>query len=143
LDVLLAQDERQPAQVLRPESQAIEGEQHGGLTTWRTSFIAFIDEAGDEGFKFKDWPERASSEWFVLAACIVREGIDPQRCGRSSARSIPLRRIGRTVESQFFTDEANSYIREHGIGWQLTEGQVEVRGAESFEDTVRGAHLAL
>lgn len=34
------------------------------------SFYAFIDEAGDEGFVFKDPPQRASSEWFVLSAVI-------------------------------------------------------------------------
>ncbi len=37
------------------------------------SFHAFIDESGDEGFIFKDPPERASSEWFILSATVVRE----------------------------------------------------------------------
>ena len=37
------------------------------------SFVAFIDEAGDEGFKFRPHPEPGSSEWFVLGACIMRE----------------------------------------------------------------------
>ncbi len=36
------------------------------------SFHAFIDESGDEGFIFKDHPEKASSEWFAISACIVR-----------------------------------------------------------------------
>ncbi len=36
------------------------------------SFIAYIDEAGDEGFIFKDPPERASSEWFVIGATVIR-----------------------------------------------------------------------
>lgn len=36
------------------------------------AFHAYIDESGDEGFVFKEPPERASSEWFVLSACIVR-----------------------------------------------------------------------
>ncbi len=34
-------------------------------------FVAYIDESGDEGFTFKDFPERASSEWFVLSAYIL------------------------------------------------------------------------
>lgn len=36
------------------------------------SFHAFIDESGDEGFTFKEFPERASSEWFVISAVILR-----------------------------------------------------------------------
>ena len=36
------------------------------------SFHAYIDEAGDEGFKFRDFPEKGSSEWFILSACVVR-----------------------------------------------------------------------
>lgn len=37
------------------------------------SFVAFIDEAGDEGFTFRPHPTPGSSEWFVLGACIMRE----------------------------------------------------------------------
>jgi hypothetical protein len=36
------------------------------------AFHAYIDESGDEGFVFRDHPVRASSEWFVLSACVVR-----------------------------------------------------------------------
>jgi len=35
------------------------------------SFVAYIDESGDEGFKFDDFP-KGSSRWFVLSAVIVR-----------------------------------------------------------------------
>jgi hypothetical protein len=37
------------------------------------SFVAFIDEAGDEGFVFRPHPQQGSSQWFTLAACIMRE----------------------------------------------------------------------
>ncbi len=37
------------------------------------SFIAYIDEAGDEGFAFN----KGSSQWFVLAALILRAGNEP------------------------------------------------------------------
>jgi hypothetical protein len=37
-----------------------------------SSFVAYIDESGDEGFKF----DRRSSEWFVLSAAIVRQEND-------------------------------------------------------------------
>lgn len=36
------------------------------------SFHAYIDEAGDDGFSFKPWPDRGSSEWFVVSAVVVR-----------------------------------------------------------------------
>jgi Protein of unknown function (DUF3800) len=38
------------------------------------SFVAYIDEAGDEGFKF----EKGSSEWFVLSAVVARRTRDTE-----------------------------------------------------------------
>ena len=35
------------------------------------SFIAYIDESGDEGWSFRDQPGEGSSEWFVISALIV------------------------------------------------------------------------
>lgn len=46
-------------------------ENHRGSVS-RPSFIAYIDESGDEGFRF----HKGSSEWFVLAAAITRKEID-------------------------------------------------------------------
>lgn len=40
-----------------------------------TDFVAYIDEAGDEGFKFLNG-ERGSSRWFVLAATVIRKAND-------------------------------------------------------------------
>ncbi|WP_229207695.1 MULTISPECIES: DUF3800 domain-containing protein [unclassified Duganella] len=40
-------------------------------------FVAYIDEAGDEGFKFLEG-ERGSSRWFVLSATIIRKSNDLQ-----------------------------------------------------------------
>jgi len=43
----------------------------------RASFRAYIDESGDEGFKFrKSFDEEASSDWFVLVAFITRTKTD-------------------------------------------------------------------
>lgn len=36
------------------------------------TFVAFIDEAGDEGFRFVPRPARQSSEWFIMAAAVMR-----------------------------------------------------------------------
>lgn len=41
------------------------------------SFRAYIDESGDEGFKFRSSPDHhASSDWFVLAAFVTRRKLD-------------------------------------------------------------------
>ncbi len=41
------------------------------------SFRAYIDESGDEGFKFRtSYDEQASSDWFVLSAFITRKNTD-------------------------------------------------------------------
>jgi hypothetical protein len=43
------------------------------------SFVAYIDESGDEGFKFRRrTDEQASSDWFVLAAFVTRKPSDLQ-----------------------------------------------------------------
>jgi hypothetical protein len=38
-------------------------------------FVVYIDEAGDEGFKFLE-NERGSSRWFVLSATVIRKSND-------------------------------------------------------------------
>ena len=43
------------------------------------SFIAYIDEAGDEGFRFKEDPRGSgSSSWFILSALVVRAERDAE-----------------------------------------------------------------
>lgn len=41
----------------------------------KTSFVAYIDESGDEGFTFRD-DGSGSSRWFVLSALVVRKEND-------------------------------------------------------------------
>ncbi len=64
------------------------------------TFVAYIDEAGDEGFKFG----KGSSEWFVLGAAILRRAtempeiklIDDVRTrlnrGRAADRQFPAKK---------------------------------------------------
>ena len=40
---------------------------------------------------------------------------------------------------EYFEEELNRYFRDRGIGWQLFEGRIEVRGPEIFEESVQGA----
>jgi AbiJ N-terminal domain 4 len=42
-----------------------------------------------------------------------------------------------------FEHEINAYCRQAGIGWQLIKGEIETRGPEAFEMTVRGAETKL
>ncbi|MEF2549684.1 DUF3800 domain-containing protein [Aurantimonas sp. E1-2-R+4] len=35
------------------------------------SFTVYIDESGDEGFTFRDYPNKGSTDWFVLSAIIT------------------------------------------------------------------------
>ena len=44
---------------------------------------------------------------------------------------------------EYFSKEINSYFRQRGIGWQLTDGLIEMRGPAHFETSVRGAVKAL
>lgn len=41
------------------------------------SFVAYVDESGDEGFKFLP-NAQGSSRWFVLSAMVIRRENDLQ-----------------------------------------------------------------
>jgi len=47
---------------------------------------------------------------------------------------------GSVDAADYFSEEINRYFKGRGIGWQLLEGKIEMRGPESFEDTINGAH---
>lgn len=40
------------------------------------SFVAYIDESGDEGWSFRDEPGLGSSEWFVISAVVMPTSIE-------------------------------------------------------------------
>jgi hypothetical protein len=46
-------------------------------------------------------------------------------------------------EANIFQNEINDYFLENGIGWKLVDGQVEMRGAEAFETTIKSAQEQL
>jgi hypothetical protein len=58
-------------------------------------------------------------------------------------RQITGRRNEAILASSYFADEINAVFREKGIGWQLVDGMIEVRGEESFEQSVHGGREAL
>lgn len=44
------------------------------------------------------------------------------------------------AKPDYFSDELNKLFRKAGIGWQLTDGQIQVRGPEAFEDSMSQAN---
>lgn len=64
-------------------------------------------------------------------------------CEHLGARDRGPRRpqVGAGAES--FATEVNRYFRREGIGWQLVEGEILVRGPEAFEEPVQKALDAL
>jgi len=41
-------------------------------------YVAYIDEAGDDGLKVKDSWERKASEWMVISAVLIKAAREPQ-----------------------------------------------------------------
>ena len=46
-------------------------------------------------------------------------------------------------QAHIFQDRLNNFFRERGIGWQMAEGQIVVRGSESFTAATREAPATL
>jgi hypothetical protein len=46
---------------------------------------------------------------------------------------------GQPSEAMHFEQELNLYFRENGIGWKMSQGTIEARGSDSFEQTVRSS----
>jgi hypothetical protein len=57
-----------------------------------SSFVIYVDEAGDEGFQFKS-SGKGSSEWFVLSAVVVRKNNVPQLWENMRATKLLLERL--------------------------------------------------
>ena len=49
----------------------------------------------------------------------------------------------RWKDNSQFSHELNAYFRMRGIGWQLVDGLVEIRGSDEFESSVREASTML
>lgn len=49
----------------------------------------------------------------------------------------------RPPRPDLFEQEVNAVFRRDGIGWQLVDGEVQIRGTEAFEDTMHQANAVL
>jgi len=52
-------------------------------------------------------------------------------------QNIRAGRDGLRLGSQVFEEQLNRFFRVRGIGWQLLQGRIEMRGSEAFEIAVR------
>lgn len=71
--------------------------------------------------------------WYRIYDIIEEIYVD--LAGESDTRGI--------AAAEGFEDEINSYFREAGIGWQMVKGELQSRGADAFERTIRRAEANL
>jgi len=77
-------------------------------------------------------------EWFEVYNTIEAINENLARTGRFSRGSSDSR-----SPEDYFAEEINSYFRKKGIGWQLENGEVLVRGSEDFEKGLQAAEQLL
>ena len=68
----------------------------------KPSFLAYIDESGDEGFVFNE-DGSGSSRWFVLSAAVIRQVNDLQMVKNSHECEQPYTNTGQTVFKLVFS----------------------------------------
>lgn len=66
-------------------------------------------------------------KWFKVYDVIER--LDDYFCNRNYDGDV----------HEHFTTELNEFFIEHGIGWKLIDGRIEMRGSESFEQVLNSA----
>jgi hypothetical protein len=76
--------------------------------------------------------------WYEVYDII--EAVHASLLGSASRASV---RHDPRPQPTLFAGELNEYFRKRGIGWQLADGLVRVRGAEAFEQTVHAAEAGL
>ena len=81
----------------------------------------------------------------LIARCEWFEVYDIAEAIAQDLRRIDERRGDRDKEpaAEHFGRELNRYFRKEGIGWQLVDGEIRVRGPEAFEEAVNKASQTL
>lgn len=51
--------------------------------------------------------------------------------------------LDETPKADIFQNEINDYFLENGIGWKMVTGQIEMRGPEAFEKSIKSAQEQL
>jgi hypothetical protein len=68
-------------------------------------------------------------KWFEVYDAVEMLSRFLRKSARISSEGIPA--------SDFFDEKVSRYFRRAGIGWQVANGKVEMRGSEAFEHAVR------
>lgn len=76
-------------------------------------------------------------EWYEVYDII--EGI----YSKLQTEDLNLYNQNKGLASEQFANELNKYFTKNGIGWQLIQGQIQIRGTESFEDILKHSLEAL
>lgn len=116
----------------------------GLLPTQLRQIVCRVLRAQPESWNWSDFPNVDEEVRRRVGECAWNEVYDaieavdqalhsPSRHGLKSS----------TLRPDVFEQETNRYFRKVGIGWQLTGGRVEVRGAETFNRPVADAIVRL
>ena len=101
----------------------------------RTLVCRILRVAPDPG-NWSEWPNVAGEVDDLIARCKwynvydIIEGV--YRRLKDGGYKV---QNGDTADpAEYFAGELNAYFLQNGIGWQLVDGQIQVRGSEIFED---------
>jgi hypothetical protein len=113
------------------------------------SFVAYVDESGDEGFSFSLVPGRGSSRWFVLSAALVRVQEDGDTVtlmrdlrsafGLPTCRQVHFRKLTHSRKMEWGKRIGSSHVRTVSIAIQ----KQELSAPEKFRDGNRLYHFAV
>lgn len=92
---------------------------------------------------WSEWPNVAEEVEGLVDGCEWFEVYDIIEAVHDSLQRLDERGVEDGPRAARFTREMNAYFRKAGIGWQLVDGRLEVRGPETFEETVKAARDAL
>lgn len=101
-----------------------------------------LNESPDSN-NWTDYPNIDGEVRYLIGSCKWHKVYDIIE--RLYAHLIKYSSQGRRAapEADIFQNEINDYFLEKGIGWKLADGQVEMRGAEAFEKTMKSAQEQL
>lgn len=96
--------------------------------------------APDSG-NWSEWPNIAYEVSELVGSCPWYNVYDIiEKIYDSLARSQRLAPYDESMSAaDYFASEINAFFMVNGIGWQLTDGQIQIRGPEIFEDVTRKA----
>ena len=106
-------------------------------TTLRPVVCRLLKKRSDPS-NWSDYPNVNDEVHELIDACVWYRVYDVIEGIAQSMQEAP-----HLYDAEKFENELNDYFLENGIGWKLADGKIEVRGQESFEETLQSAELQL